>query len=162
VASLPTSTPLEINTLAKIGILAYGCFQERKLGRWQFNGASARDLPSSSRMRSVVVSGLDTHAVVKELLAAGFTDIQAETLTGALRKTQDIDLSSLATKSDLAAQAAVIKSDLAALAATSKADLSAGLSETKADIVKWMFGAIGVQTLVMLGAVLSLIRLGSH
>jgi hypothetical protein len=132
----------------------------------------------------MVFSGLDTHAVVKELLAAGFTDVQAETLTGALRKTQDIDLSSLATKADLVAQSALTKADLATLAATTKADLSAlaattkadlsalasttkadlaaGLSETKADIVKWMFGAIGVQTLVIVGAVLSLIRMGSH
>ncbi len=44
----------------------------------------------------------DTHAAVKQLVAAGFTDVQAETLTGIVREAQEIDLSSLAVKADLA------------------------------------------------------------
>jgi hypothetical protein len=44
------------------------------------------------------------------------------------------------------------KSDLAPLA--TKADLA----EAKADMVKWMFGTIGFQTLIILGAVVALAR----
>jgi hypothetical protein len=76
----------------------------------------------------------DTHEVVKELKAAGFTDEQAETLTRVVRNAQGVDLSNLATKTDLA--------------------------ETKAEILKWMVSSIGVQTVVIIGAVLALMRMG--
>ena len=56
----------------------------------------------------MAVIALDTHAVVKELQAAGFTEPQAEALTRAVRKAQDVDLSTLATKADLN----VVKTDL--------------------------------------------------
>jgi hypothetical protein len=35
------------------------------------------------------------------------------------------------------------------------------LAETKAEIIKWMFGTIGFQTIVILGAVIALMRLGN-
>ena len=90
----------------------------------------------------------DTHEVVKELKAAGFTDDQAEAVTRVVRRAQDVDISSLMTKADLQL----------GLAAT-KADLQIGLAETKADILKWMVGTMGVQTVVILGAVVTLLRM---
>jgi hypothetical protein len=96
---------------------------------------------------NLVLTGLDTHELVKQLTAAGFTDPQAEALTAALRKAQDIDLSNLATKADLAA-----------LAVATKADLAAGLAETKAEIFKWMLG----QTIVIIGAVVTLVKMIGH
>jgi len=114
--------------------------------------------------------GMDTHEVVKELLAAGFTEGQAEAVTRLVYRAQDIDLSSLATKADLAATKTELQADLAAtktelqagLAAT-KTELHAGLqvslAETKAEILKWMVGTIGVQTVVILGAVVTIARL---
>lgn len=45
-----------------------------------------------------MISALHTHEVVKELKAAGFTDEQAEAVTRAVRRAQDIDLSNLVTK----------------------------------------------------------------
>ncbi len=95
----------------------------------------------------MVLTGLDTHELVKQLTAAGFTDPQAEALTAALRKAQYIDLSNLATKADLAA-----------LAVATKADLAAGLAETKAEIFKWMLG----QTIVIIGAVVTLVKMIGH
>ncbi len=77
---------------------------------------------------------LDTHEVVKELKAAGFTEDQAEAVTRVVRRAQDVDLSSLATKTDLA--------------------------ETKAGILKWMVSTIGLQTVVIIGAVIALVRMG--
>jgi len=46
------------------------------------------------------------------------------------------------------------KTDLTALASSVKADIS----EAKADILKWMFGTIGFQTLVLLGAAVALAK----
>ena len=133
------------------------------------------------------VVALDTHEVVKELKAAGFTDEQAEAVTRQLRRVQDIDLSNLATKTDLAAvatkvdlAAAATKADLATMASkadlaafATKADLAtmatkadlgtmaskADLAETKAEILKWMVGTIGLQTVVIVGALLTLVRM---
>ena len=45
----------------------------------------------------VTVLALDTHEGVKELQAAGFTDVQAEAVTRVVRRAQDVDLSNLAT-----------------------------------------------------------------
>jgi hypothetical protein len=50
----------------------------------------------------MAISSLDTHEIVKDLKSAGFTDEQAEAVTRAVKKAQDLDLSSLATKADLA------------------------------------------------------------
>jgi hypothetical protein len=44
-----------------------------------------------------MISTLDTHELVKELKASGFTDEQAEAVTRAVRLTRDLDLSNLAT-----------------------------------------------------------------
>jgi hypothetical protein len=36
--------------------------------------------------------------------------------------------------------------------------IQAGLAETKAEILKWMVGSIGIQTVVIIGAVIALVR----
>jgi hypothetical protein len=120
----------------------------------------------------MVVTALDTHALVKHLTSVGFSEAQAEALTGALRQSQDIDLSDLATKADLAAvkaDVAAVRADLTSLAATTKADVAAlavsmktDLAETKTEILKWMFGSMGVQTIVIIGALVSLTRMAGH
>jgi hypothetical protein len=110
---------------------------------------------------------LDTLEVVKGLKAAGFTDEQAEALTRVVRDAQSVDLSTLATKSDLQDVLAATKADLQASSAAIKADLQLGLAgaktdlaETKAEILKWMVSAIGIQTVVIIGAVVALVRVG--
>lgn len=135
----------------------------------------------------MTVVPLDTHEVVKELKAAGFTDGQAEAVTRAVRKAQDIDLSNLATRSDIAllrseleafrsatksdieALRPATKSDIEALRSATKSGLQVGLSEvrteihaTRSEILKRMVSAIGVQTVVILGTVVALTRLVSH
>ncbi len=99
----------------------------------------------------MTVTALDTHEVVKELRAVGFTDEQAEAVTRVIRKAQEIDLSNLVTKADLQLGMA-----------SAKADLQIGLAETKAEILKWMVGTIGVQTVIILGAVAALARFVPH
>jgi hypothetical protein len=55
-----------------------------------------------------------------------------------------------ATQGDLAT-----KADLGA----AKADIKAEIAEAKADILKWVVGAIGFQTVVILGALVALVRI---
>jgi hypothetical protein len=87
---------------------------------------------SFDRRRLMTLAALDTHAIVKDLRAAGFNEEQAEAVTRVVRQAQDMDLSALATKTDLA--------------------------ETKAEILKWMVSVIGIQTIVIIGAVLALLH----
>jgi hypothetical protein len=101
----------------------------------------------------------DTLEAAKELRAAGFSETQSEALSRVVRQAGQIDLSQLATKADFQAALAnfVTKADLRAELANfaTKADFA----EAKADILKWMVGAIGVQTIAILGAVVALVRL---
>ena len=61
----------------------------------------------------MTVVALDTGAGVKALIAAGFTDMQAEAVTRIVRPSQNVDLSELATKTDLQVGLAAAKADLA-------------------------------------------------
>ena len=107
----------------------------------------------------MAITALDMHQTVKDLSAAGFTDAQAEALTQALRRAQDIDLSNLATKSDLAE----LRSDFSELRAATKADIAEvrrEIAEMKTELVKWMVG----MAFAIVGAIVALERLipGGH
>jgi hypothetical protein len=106
----------------------------------------------------LTITALDTHEAVKELRAVGFTDEQAEAVTRVIRQSQDVDLSNLVTKADYQLGLAATKTDLQMGLAAAKADLQIGLAETKSEILKWMVGTIGVQTVIILGAVVALAR----
>jgi hypothetical protein len=108
----------------------------------------------------------DTHAFVKRLVAAGMPEPQAEVLAD--QQSRLID-EKLATKADLAE----LDRNLRAEIAKTEAALRAGIRETelrldakieskvegaKSEIIKWMFGTIGFQTFVSLGAVAALAR----
>ena len=150
----------------------------------------------------MTITALDTHEIVKDLTSAGFTESQAEAVTRWVRKSQDLDLSDLATKADIQVGLAGAKDDLAAtktelqasISATraelqanisttraelqasiaetkaelqtsmaeTKAELQASIAETKADILKWVVGTIGLQTVVILGALVALARIIAH
>jgi hypothetical protein len=84
----------------------------------------------------MAISSLDTHEIVKDLKAAGFTDEQAEAVTRAVKQGQDVDLSNLATKTDLA-------------------ELRTELAELRAELIKWVVG-VGFAQVAMIVAVLRL------
>ena len=96
-----------------------------------------------------MISTLDTHEVVKELKAAGFTEDQAEAVTRVVRRGQEIDLSDLATKQDLTA-----------LETSLKAELRAAIAELRSELIKWGVG-IAFALLATLTAVLKLFP-GAH
>jgi hypothetical protein len=100
---------------------------------------------------NVSVTAFNTHAFVKRLTAAGMPEAQAEALADELRPLVE---DRLATKDDLANLGTKI--DLADLRDATKMDLA----EAKFDMLKWTFGAIGFQTVIVLGAVGALARMG--
>jgi hypothetical protein len=122
------------------------------------------------------MSGLvfDTLAYARRLEVAGFSRQQAETLAEEQAKLLD---ERLATKSDLAVTSADLRADIAATKTELKADIEAlrlatnasireaelrlegQVEAVKADILKWMVGTIGIQTVVIVGAVTALVRL---
>lgn len=93
----------------------------------------------------------DTLKFVERLEAGGFSHVQAKAAAEAFA---DATSQELATKADIAA----VRSDLTAL----RSDFRAELSETKADLMKWIIGALGVQTLAVLGGLAALLRMAAH
>ncbi len=122
------------------------------------------------------MSAIDTLEVAKEMKAAGFTEGQAEALARAVGRLRDEGFADLATKGDLKALDIALKTDLKALDMALKADLKnleirlqaelreaelrleGKFADTKAELLKWTMGAIGVQTVVIVGAVVALAR----
>jgi hypothetical protein len=90
-----------------------------------------------------MISTLDTHELVKDLKASGFTDEQAEAVTRAVRAVQDIDLSDFATKSDLANLAT--KTDIA--------DLRREMAELELRLIKWLIG-VGIAATLAVGGMI--------
>lgn len=86
----------------------------------------------------------DTLKFVEKLEAGGFTHPQAKAAAEAFAE---------ATSQELAT-----KPDILAI----RADLRADLAETKADIMKWIIGALGVQTLAILGGLTALLKMAGH
>ena len=115
----------------------------------------------------------DTLAFARRLEAAGFSRVQAEAL--AEEQARPID-EQLATKADIAAIRADIEAlrlstarDIEALRLSGKADIEAlrlsgkhDLAGVRADILKWLVGSVGLQTVVILGSLLVLLRLLPH
>jgi hypothetical protein len=93
----------------------------------------------------------DTLKLFRTLRDKGhFSPEQAETLAEALGEAQHGEL---ATKADLAAVQAALELKISQLAT------KAELAEVKADILKWIVGAIGFQTVVIVGALITLVRI---
>lgn len=65
----------------------------------------------------------DTHRIVKRLKEAGFSDVQAETVTDVLREGRDSDLSQLVTKADLRAEMSTLRAEFA---------------DFKTDLMRWL------------------------
>ncbi|MGQ0445593.1 MAG: hypothetical protein ACT4O2_10835 [Beijerinckiaceae bacterium] len=99
-----------------------------------------------------------------------FTSEQAEALAEALGEASHgdlatkADLANFATKADLAA----VRTEIAELRTELKTELKSEIAELKIEIggvktelLKWIIGAICFQTVVILGALISLIRLAA-
>ena len=101
---------------------------------------------------------LDTHELVKDLKAAGFTDDQAEAVTRAVKHAREIDLSDLATRADVKSEVASLRADIALIAAkldniaTNQAT-KAELSDMRTDIIRWVFGLMFAQAALIIAPI---------
>ena len=100
----------------------------------------------------------DTHAFVKRLKDAGFTEIQAETLTELQQEAglsfvdqakRDYRLDELATKRDI--REIELKIEVV------RAELKKDIADTKADLTRWVMGMGILQSTLLIGA---LMRMG--
>lgn len=100
--------------------------------------ASANDWRKRGRepldWRSAMIGTLDTHELVKDLKASGFTDEQAEAITRAVRLAREFDVSNLATKTDIA-------------------DLRREIAEVELRLIKWVSG-VGVAAALGVGGMI--------
>jgi hypothetical protein len=113
----------------------------------------------------MALTTFDTHELVKDLKAAGFTDDQAEAVTRAVKNARDIDLSDVATKADLKSEVGTLRADIALIAAkldniAANYATKAELSDMRTDIIRWVFGLVFAQAAL----IIALIKLlpGSH
>ena len=90
-----------------------------------------------------MISTLDTHELVKDLKASGFTDEQAEAVTRAVRMVREFDVSSLSTKTDIA-------------------DLRRELAEVELRLIKWVIGVGVAAALVVGGMILTATQILLH
>ncbi len=92
-----------------------------------------------------------------------FTSEQAEALAEALGEASHGDLATKADLADLATKAdlAAVRTEIAGLRTELKseiAELKIEIAGIKIELLKWIMGAIGFQTVVILGALISLFR----
>ncbi|AWN55587.1 DUF1640 domain-containing protein [Methylobacterium sp. 17Sr1-1] len=76
----------------------------------------------------------DTYAMVRRLKASGFSEDQAEAITGALKDGRESDLASLATKTDLRESEVALRADLRDVETSLKADLRETEDRLEADL----------------------------
>jgi len=90
----------------------------------------------------------DTLRLAQRLEAAGLPGKQAQEIAGAL--------------SDTIGDTVVTREYLDLRLGEAAARLEGKIAEARAETLKWMFGAVGLQTLAILGGVAALLRLFGH
>ena len=113
----------------------------------------------------------DSHAFVKELTEAGMPERQAEVLAGGQLRLIEADLATKAdielTRRDIKALEAttkkeielirrdieLIRRDMKAMDSSIRSDMKALEHRVTATILKWMFGALAGQTVVIVGLI---------
>jgi hypothetical protein len=101
----------------------------------------------------------DTLKLARKLESAGFPPKQAQDASAALAEsiTEWHSVGNLATREDVLTAKADVQKEMQALR-TDMQKLDAKISETKAEILKWMFGAITTQTIIIVGTLVALLH----
>ncbi len=101
-----------------------------------------------------MIGSLDTHESVKSLTAAGFTDAQAEALTAVVKAAVDIDLTNIATRTDIADLRGELSTEVANLRreiSTEVTNLRREITQLELRLIKWVIGTGITATLVVGG-----------
>ena len=107
---------------------------------------------------------VDTLRLARGLEAAGFPPGQAQGAAGAIAEAiteavatrsdlRELELRLNARIEELRLELVKTRLELEKQMETNRLGLEAKLAETKADLLRWMFGAVGLQTLTLLGGV---------
>ncbi len=98
--------------------------------------------------------------------AEGFAEAISEAVQGDLATKADVKASESALRTDittvetsLRAEVKVVASDIRTMDATLRSEIKSQVAEAKTDVINWVVGAIGLQTLVIIGAVITLVRI---
>lgn len=98
--------------------------------------------------------------------AEGFAEAISEAVQGDLATKADVKASESALRTDittvetsLRAKVKVLASDIRTMDATLRSEIKSQVAEAKTDVINWVVGAIGLQTLVIIGAVITLVRI---
>jgi hypothetical protein len=118
----------------------------------EWRGRRAEEIDHKTGHRRMSALAFDTHAFIKRLMAAGMPEQQAEILADQQSRLIDEKLS---TKEDLARVEAGLRSEIR----QTELKLETRIEAAKSDIVKWLFGTIGFQTVIIIGAVIASARL---
>jgi len=108
----------------------------------------------------MTVISFDTLAYAKKLKLSGISEEQAEAMTNAM--SQVLEAKDIATKQDIKALDVALKQDMAVIRQDIKAleaSTIVSLSETKVEIIKWMASMMMVQTGIIVGAILTLLKI---
>ena len=97
----------------------------------------------------------DTLKLAQRLEAAGFSPKQAQDMASAIAETI---VETVVTRDYLDLRLGAVQRELGDL----RSDTTARIAELKAEMLKWMFGAVGLQTLAILGGVAALLKLIGH
>lgn len=105
----------------------------------------------------------DTLKLARKLESAGMQPKQAQDTSAALSESfsEWLSLGNIATREDIQEVKATLGGKIDSLEArldVKVAETRAEILRSKAEILKWLFGAIGTQTFVLLGALFGLIH----
>lgn len=105
----------------------------------------------------MVAATFDTLKFVRRLRADDtFTPQQAERLADALSETAYEDLATKGDVGQVRTEIRELRTELKGDIALLRAELHTGLSDQKTEFRKWLVGAVGLQTVVLLGALIAL------
>ena len=104
---------------------------------------------------SMATVAFDTLKLAQRLEAAGLPQRQAQDIAGAISETVG---EAVVTREYLDLRLA----ELAARLETKLAETDVKIVQVRAETMKWMFGAVGLQTLAILAGMAGLLRLISH
>ena len=112
----------------------------------------------------------DTLKLARKWESAGVAPKQAQEMTAALSESlaEYVTVGNIATREDVQqvkedvqqvkAELHEVKAALETKIAETKGELKAEIVATKAEILKWMFGAMGTQTVILLAALFGLLH----
>jgi hypothetical protein len=101
----------------------------------------------------------DTLAAVKKLEGSGMPGQQAEAVVEVIRDVRAAAMSDLVTKGDLAAAMTGLRADLTTGLGGLRSDLRDEISRLRSDTAKWIIGAVLVNVLTVIGAMIGLAAL---